>query len=102
MDPISDNSPRTPALPNGGIEQANVIDLITHDTRTGEVTLGMVERRPWGGSERRLFELQEKINAYLSFALDGEMSEAFPELAHQPLRLELICAAEPDAATLHF
>jgi len=89
------NSPR-------GVEYAHVIDIVAHDTKTGIVTLSMLEPRPWDGSELRLFQLQEKINAYLSFALDGEMAEAYPALTGLPLRLELDCATPPDAMTVSF
>ena len=64
------------------------------------MTLTMIEPRPWDGSELRLFQLQEKINAYLSFALDGEMAEAYPALVDRLLRLRLECVAYPDAPTV--
>lgn len=78
-----------------GVEFAHVIDLIADDTKTGEVTLIMLEQRPWDGSELRLFQLQEKINAYLSFALDGEMMEAYPQFAERKLRIQLDCVGMP-------
>ena len=64
-----------------GVEHAHVIDLIAHDAKTDEITLIMLEPRSWDGTELRMFQLQEKINAYLSFALDGEMAEAYPQFA---------------------
>jgi hypothetical protein len=85
-----------------GVEHPGVIDLLAHDSTTGEAALIMLEPRPWDGSEQRLFQLQEKINAYLSFALDGEMAEVYPELAAKPLRLQLDCATPPDSMVLHF
>ena len=88
------------ANPIRGVEHVGVIDVIAYNEKNGEVTLGMVETRPWDGSNARLFQLQEKLNAYLAFALDGEMHEAYPQLAEKPLRIELRCVAPPDAATL--
>src|SRR5436309_14461116 len=81
------------------IEQANVIDIIAHDAESDEVVLAMSETRPWSGSDAQLFQLQEKLNAYLSFALDGEMAEAYPHFSGKKLRLELRCASPPDART---
>jgi Family of unknown function (DUF6572) len=95
---MSESSP--PAFQ--GIEHCGVIDLIAHDPASDEVMLVMIESRPWDGSQPRLFQLQEKINAYLSFALDGEMQEAYPELINKPLRLQLDCATTPDSASLQF
>jgi hypothetical protein len=76
--------------------------MIGEDVQRQEVVLGMVESRPWDGSELRLFQLQEKINAYISFALDGELRDAYPELAEKPVRLRLDCATAPDPATAAF
>ncbi len=83
-----------------GVQFANVIDIVAHDPATGEVALVMTETRPWDGSDERLFQLQEKINAYLSFALDGEMAEAYPQFVGKPLRLQLDTAAPPDSRSL--
>ena len=60
-----------------GIKDTATIDVIAQDPQPGVVVLVMREPRPWDGGERQLFELQEKINAYLSFALDGEMAAAY-------------------------
>ena len=88
--------------PARGVEHAHIIDLIADDTKTGEVTLIMLEERPWDGSEIRLFQLQEKINAYLSFALDGEMAEVYPQFAGRKLRIQLDCVGMPDSGVVQF
>ena len=62
----------------------------------------MLEPRPWDGSQLRLFQLQEKINAYLSFMLDGEMAEAYPQFTGKKLRLQLDCAGMPDSDVVGF
>jgi hypothetical protein len=81
------------------LEQTAIIDIIAHDAATDQVVLTMIESRPWSGSDEQLFQLQEKLNAYLSFALDGEMTEAYPQFAGKKLRVELRCAQPPDART---
>lgn len=95
-------NPRSPIENARGVEHPHVIDLVAEDTKTGQAVLLMLEPRPWDGAELRLFQLQEKINAYLSFALDGEMAEAYPHLARKPLRLQLDCATMPDAGVVEF
>src|SRR3954465_5433416 len=87
--------PVDPLDPPRGVEHPGVIAAMGHDPNTDEVTLIMLEQRPWDGSELRLFQLQEKINAYLSFALDGEMLEAYPQFAGRKLRLQLDCVGMP-------
>ncbi len=88
--------------PPGGVEQAHVIDSIAHDAKTDEVVLTMVERRAWDDSELQLFQLQEKFNAYVSFALDGEMAEAYPGFAKKRVRLRLECVAPPTETVRDF
>ena len=90
------------AEPSFGVENPRGLDALAFDGETGEAVLIMVEPRPWDGSEQRLFQLQEKVNSYLSFALDGEMTDAFPHLAGKPVRLQLDCAVAPDSMTEHF
>jgi len=84
------------------LQNPHFIDLLSEDPATGEVILGMLEPRPWDGSDQRVFELQEKVNAYLSFALDGEMEEQFPHLRDRPLRLQLECLEEPDEKIAYY
>ncbi len=83
-----------------GLQQAGVIDFFAHDSKTDEVLLVMFEPRSWDDSERQLFQLQEKFNAYVSFLLDGELAEAHPELAGKNARIELHCAEMPEGRAL--
>ena len=91
----SDN-PQSPRIDH----RIGVIDLIAHDTKTGEVVLVMNEPDPWDVSDERLLALQERLNAYVSFLLDGEMASEHPELASKPARIEVRCAQMPDARAL--
>src|SRR5438093_10894200 len=81
-------------------DRTGVIDVIAHDSKTGEVVLVLNEPNEWDGSDEQLLSLQERFNAYVSFLLDGEMTEAHPELAGKPTRIELRCAHIPDARAL--
>jgi uncharacterized protein DUF6572 len=79
--------------------RADVIDVFAQDT-TGEVVLVMNDSGEWDGSDERLLALQERFNTYVSFLLDGEMTEKHPELAGKPARIELRCASTPDTRAL--
>ena len=83
-----------PAAQNG-IANPAVLDALGQDPTTGEVVLVMFEPRPWDGGDTQLFQLQEKLNSYLSFALDGEMTEQLPQLTGRPVRISLACAEPP-------
>jgi hypothetical protein len=80
--------------------RAGVIDVIAQDSKTGEAVLVMKEPEPWDDSDERLFALQERFNAYVSFLLDGELAETNPDLAGRPARIELRCAHMPDTRAL--
>ena len=81
-------------------ERAVVIDVIANDPKTGGVVLVMNAPNKWDGSDEQLFSLQERFNSYVSFLLDGEMTEAHPELAGKWKRIELRCAYMPEARAL--
>ena len=92
------------AVPNGedpkSENRVGVIDMIAHDSKTDEAVLVMNEPDPWDGSDERLFRLQERFNAYVSFVLDGEFAELDPTLAQKRVRMEVRCAHLPDARAL--
>src|SRR6266480_2248394 len=81
-------------------DRTGVIVMIAHDSKTGEAVLVMDEPNEWDGSDEQLLGLQERFNAYVSFLLDGEMTQAHPELAGRPARIELRCAHMPDPRAL--
>jgi hypothetical protein len=83
-----------------GKDRVGVIDVIAHDTKTGEVVLVMNEPDEWDGSDARLLALQERFNAYVSFLLDGDMASEHPELAGKPARIEVRCADVPDSRAI--
>ncbi|MGC3992079.1 MAG: hypothetical protein QM796_20775 [Chthoniobacteraceae bacterium] len=85
-----------------GIEETGVLDAIAHDPKTDEIVLIMQEQREWSGGDEQLFQLQEKLNTYLSFALDGELAEAFPQMAGKKVRIQLDTPKMPDERTLDF
>ena len=83
-------------------DRVGVIDMIGHDAKTNEVVLVMNEPNDWDSSDEQLLALQERFNAYVSFLLDGELTESHPELAGKPARIELRCAHIPDIRELEF
>lgn len=85
-----------------GVANPAVLDALGEDKVTGEVVLVMFEPRPWTLGDQQLFQLQEKLNAYMSFALDGELAEQLPQLANRPVRVQLNCAEPPPAPVVEF
>ncbi len=85
-----------------GLANPAVLDALADDRITGEVVLIMFEPRAWTLGDVQLFQLQEKLNAYLSFALDGELAEQLPQMAGRPVRIQLNCAAPPPPPVVEF
>ena len=100
LSPLSHRIGQRMTKPQIGIANPEVIDLFGVDEKTSEVLLVMNEPRPWDGSHQQLHEMQEKFNAYASFILDGEMTEAHPELAGRTARIQLRCEYMPGKEAL--
>jgi hypothetical protein len=90
------------SMPHSGLEKTGTLDAFVHDKENNQLILAMFELRPWTLGELQLFQLQEKLNAYLSFVLDGEMEESFPHLIGKPVRIELRTLHEPSEEALGF
>jgi hypothetical protein len=85
-----------------GLENAGILDAIAHDPCSDKVLLAMYEARTWLNGQEQLFQLQEKLNAYVSFVLDGEMQEAYPALAGKSVEIQLRTVYEPSERALEF
>lgn len=85
-----------------GLEHPAVLDAFAHDKRRDTLVLAMYETRPWTGDEAHILQLQEKLNAYASFILDGEMAESFPQFVGKPVEIQLRTRHQPDPLTLGF
>ena len=53
-------------------------------------------------TDDRLFKLQDKLNHYLAFALDGQLEDEFPNLHNMQIRIQLWLQHEPDDEALKF
>jgi hypothetical protein len=85
-----------------GLENPGVLDALAHDARADKLVLAIYETRPWLGEETQHFQLQEKLNAYLSFVLDGELNDAYPEFAGKTVEIQLRTVHELDEKALAF
>jgi hypothetical protein len=82
------------------VNDPSVVDLVSL-APDGAVALVMVEPRPWLGREQ-LFDLQEKVNSYASYALDGGLLSDYPHMTGRPIRLELRCPSLPRGQDAEF
>lgn len=68
----------------------------------GIVQLFIVQDQPWTGSDAQLMSLQEKIQSYVAYALDGAMIRDYPEVAGKPWEIVIDSQTDaPDPRTQH-
>lgn len=85
-----------------GVENPKVVDLMGVDPTSGKVVLTMFERRAWGADARQFQQIEEKINRYMGYALDGFLVEQNPQYEGKPVQLRLECAEAPRGEAVLF
>ena len=78
-----------------GVFNPNVVDLVSYDAERDEVVLLMLEERAWDTDPEQLRQLEAKFNSYLSYVLDGHLSQQYPDYADKDVCFRLDCAAAP-------
>jgi Family of unknown function (DUF6572) len=85
-----------------GVENPRIVDLVSHDRERDEVVLAILEPRPWSGDEDQLHQLEDKLNAYFGYVLDGFLVRDYPQYEGVPVVIRLACVAEPGVAQRPF
>lgn len=90
-----------------GVENPMLLDLIARDPADDRVVLTMIERRPWGLADgaalaRQFAQIEEKINRYLGYVLDGFLAEHYPQYVGKQVRIRLRCAEPPAGEAARF
>jgi hypothetical protein len=76
---------------------ASKIDLVSVTADGSTVELHIVADAPWTGSDAELISLQQKINTYVGFALDGQLHATYPETKGLGWRIVINAhAGQPD------
>ena len=85
-----------------GVQNPMIMDLITLDAATDCVELVMIEARPWGAHPKQLQQIEEKINRYLGYALEGFLVQQYPHYRGKSVRIRLDCAEAPHGLGVSF
>jgi hypothetical protein len=85
-----------------GVENPMIMDLISADAASGKVVLAMFERRAWGASPLQFRQIEEKINRYLGYVLDGFLAEQYPKYIGKRVQIRLDCAQAPHGTAVDF
>jgi hypothetical protein len=78
-----------------GVQNPAVVDLITLDKASDTVVLVMTERRAWGAVPEQFKQIEEKLNRYMGYVLDGFLAEHYPQYVGKSVEIRLDCAEEP-------
>ncbi len=85
-----------------GVQNPAVVDLITLDKASDTVTLVMIERRPWDASREQFKQIEEKLNRYMGYVLDGFLAEQYPQYTGKAVAIRLDCAEAPQGDAVRF
>jgi hypothetical protein len=85
-----------------GVQNPAVIDLITLDRASDSVILVMTERRPWSASAEQVKQIEEKLNRYMGYLLDGFLAQQYPQYLGKSVQIRLDCAEQPHGEAVRF
>ncbi|MDA0815905.1 MAG: hypothetical protein O2930_13770 [Acidobacteria bacterium] len=84
------------------VENPNIVDLIEVDPASGQVVLVMIERREWDSGPQQFTQIEEKINRYMGYVLDGHLTTHYPQYEGKAVQIRLNCAQEPSGTAVRF
>jgi hypothetical protein len=84
------------------VENPNIVDLIEVDPASGRVVLVMIERRLWDSGPQQFTQIEEKINRYMGYVLDGHLTTHYPQYEGKEVQIQLNCAQEPSGTAVAF
>lgn len=85
-----------------GVQNPAVVDLITLDKASDTVVLVMIERRPWDATREQFKQIEEKLNRYMGYVLDGFLAEQYPQYKGKAVQIRLDCAEAPHGEAVRF
>jgi hypothetical protein len=84
------------------VENPAIVDLIEVDPASGQVVLVMIERREWDSGPQQFRQIEEKINRYMGYALDGHLTTHYPQYEGKAVQIRLDCAHAPLGGAVAF
>ena len=84
------------------VENPNIVDLIEVDPESGQVVLVMIERRDWESGPQQFPQIEEKINRYMGYVLDGHLASHYPQYTGRSVQIRLNCAQAPCGGAVAF
>ena len=85
-----------------GVQNPSIVDLIEVDPASRQVVLVMIERRMWDSDPRQLRQLEEKINRYMGYVIEGHLTSHYPQYEGRSVQIRLECAHVPCGEAVAF
>ncbi len=77
-------------------EHHSIVDIVAHEPKRESAVLAMTETRRWSeGPEKLLFDIQEKLNTYIGYVAEGQLTRDYPSLEGKKIEFRLICTEPP-------
>lgn len=83
-----------------GIENPRIIDCIASNKES--VTLHLYAGNPWKNSREEMQILEDKLNRYLGYVLDGFLAKEYPQYKNLPITFQLDCVEPPHGFSAQF
>ena len=78
------------------VEQADVVDIVSIDPKTGQVILTVSDHLDWSNTAHHQLILQTKLNKYLAFIESGEILQSYPDSQGRAITIKVIFKYKPD------
>jgi hypothetical protein len=75
--------------------RSDVVDSVAVSPDATAFGLSMIETRPWSGGMKQIEQFRDKLNAYLSFILNGQLAREYPDSVGKRRVVILHCVEEP-------
>jgi len=72
------------------IDETSIIDFISTEEGTDQVTLTISDHLDWSMETEHLLVLQSKMNTYLKFIESGELEQEFPSASGKEVVIEVV------------
>ncbi len=83
------------ALTQEGVWNPNVVDLLTFNKKSNEFVFHIIEPREWTDLPTQLAQLRQKVRSYLTYVLDGDLVNDYPESIGRGISFRLDCTHPP-------
>src|SRR5258708_19329454 len=78
------------------VEQADVVDIVGVDKKTGHVVLTISDHLDWADTVEHQTVLRAKLSRYLAFVESGEILTSYPDSKDKPIAINVVFKFKPD------